>query len=303
METLEYYTQTRKKLFGMYSINPESKFVSTAGPVKKVHYLEMGKGKPLILFHGGGSHASEWINIMKPLADHYHLYVVDRPGCGLTDPINYRGIDFRKSSVDFVSSFMEATGLSQTTFIGNSMGGYFSIVFAMDFPERVEKLILLGAPASLNYYIPVQLRLLGWKGVNTIIKKTLAKPGISGLTAIHKQILVADIKNIPDEYLIHSSFNHKIKGNLNAFSTMLENVLTLKGWRKDLYNGDKLHQLKVPARFIWGSDDAFEGPNTGRIKAEAISDCRFEVVEGAGHCPWLDKPGECAALILEMIRN
>jgi pimeloyl-ACP methyl ester carboxylesterase len=301
MDTLEEYKNTRQKLFRVYGIQPKSKFVSTAGPVKKVHYLEMGKGKPLVMLHGGGSHSSEWINIMKPLADHYNLYVVDRPGCGLTDPVNYRGVDFRKSSVDFISSFMDAVWLSKATFIGNSMGGYFSMVFAMDFPERVEKLILIGAPASLNYYIPVQLRLLGWRGVNSLIKKTLAKPGVSGLKAIHKQILVRDIKNIPEEYFIHSSYNHQLNSNLDAFSTMLENVLTLKGWRKDLYNGDQLHQLKVPARFIWGSDDAFEGPDTGKKKAEAINDCQFEVVEGAGHCPWLDKPGECVSLILKML--
>jgi pimeloyl-ACP methyl ester carboxylesterase len=59
----------------------------------------------------------------------------------------------------------------------------------------------------------------------------------------------------------------------------------------------------VPVRFIWGSDDAFESPETGRIKAEAIRDCRFEVIEGAGHCPRLDKPDECVTLLLKMLKN
>lgn len=111
----------------------------------------------------------------------------------------------------------------------------------MKHPERVDKLLLVGAPAGLNRYIPIQLRLLGWNGVNSILKKTVAKPGISSLTAIHKQILVADIRNLPKEYLYHSSFNHRLNGNFDAFRTMLENVLTLKGWRENLYVGDKLH--------------------------------------------------------------
>ena len=303
METQESYINTRQNLFGIYNIQPESKFVSASGPVNKVHYLEAGQGQPVVMIHGGGSHSSEWISIMKPLASHYHLYVVDRPGCGLTDPINYRGVDYRKSAVDFVRTFMDAAGLTQAIFIANSMGGYFSLVFAMEFPERVDKLVLIGAPAGMNHYIPFQLRLLGSRGLNTILKKTVAKPGVSGLKAIHKQILVSDIRNIPEAYFKHSSFNHRLSGNLDAFSTMLENVLTLKGWRKDLYIGDKLHQLKVPVRFIWGSDDAFEGPDTGRLKAEVISDCQFEVVEGAGHCPWLDKPDVCVALLLKMLKN
>lgn len=303
MKTLEKYKETRQKLFDLFGIKPESKFVTTNGPVKKVHYLEKGEGKPVIMIHGGGSHASEWINILKPLAEHYHLYVVDRPGHGLTDPINYRGVDYRKSAVEFVRSFMDAAGLSRAVFVGNSMGGYFSVSFALEYPERAKKLVLVGAPAGLNRYIPIQLRLLGWKGVNSILKKTVAKPGISSLTAIHKQILVADIRNLPKEYLYHSSFNHQINGNFDAFSTMLENVLTLKGWRKHLYIGGKLHQLKVPVRFIWGSQDAFEKPGTGRMKAEAIKDSKFEVVEDAGHCPWLDKPKECTALMLKMLKE
>jgi pimeloyl-ACP methyl ester carboxylesterase len=303
MKALEKYKETRQQLFDLYGIKPESKFVTTNGPVKKVHYLETGERKPVVMIHGGGSHAGEWINSIKPLVGHYRLFVVDRPGCGLTDPINYRGVDYRRSAVDFVRSFMDATGLPRAAFIGNSMGGYFSICFAMEYPERTERLVLVGAPAGMNYYIPIQLRLLGWKGVNSILKKTVAKPGVSGLTAIYKQILVADISKLPDLFLYHSSFNHRLNGNFDAFSTMLENVLTLKGWRKELYIGDKLHRLKMPVRFIWGSADAFEKPVTGRMKAAAIKNCKFEVVEGAGHCPWLDKPETCVALLLKMLKE
>ena len=128
------FFRTNQTIFDFYGIQPASKFVNTNGPVKKVHYLEAGKGKPVIMIHGGGSHASEWISIMKPLAEKYHLYVVDRPGHGLTDQFNYRGVDFRKSAVDFVRSFMDAIGLETATLIGHSMGGYFSISFATEFP-------------------------------------------------------------------------------------------------------------------------------------------------------------------------
>ncbi len=122
----------------------------TEGPVKKVHYLEIGKGKPLILIHGGGSHSSEWFNILKSLSTQYHLYVLDRPGCGLSDNIDYTGVDFQKSAIEFVFSFMNALELDKASFMGQSMGGYFSICFAMQYHERVEKLLLIGAPAGMN---------------------------------------------------------------------------------------------------------------------------------------------------------
>ena len=63
----------------------ERKFIEINGRVKKIHYLELGQGDPLILVHGGLSHSSEWINILKPLSAHFNLFVVDRPGHGLSD--------------------------------------------------------------------------------------------------------------------------------------------------------------------------------------------------------------------------
>lgn len=303
MNTTEEFKRTRKILFDKEGIQPQSNIVTTNGPVKNVHYLEIGSGKPLILIHGGGSHSSEWFNIIKPLSTKYHLYVVDRPGCGLTDSFDYTGVDFRKSAVEFVDSFMNALGLDEASFMGQSMGGYFSICFAMQYPERVEKLLLIGAPAGVNLWIPIVLRLLGTKGLNRFLVKSVAKPSIKNVKNVHKQILVADVEKLSEDYLKHCYYGQLIPGNEKGFLTLLENVLTLAGWKKDLYIGDKLHRLKIPVRFIWGDRDAFEKPETGRPKTEVIQDCKFEVVENAGHCPWLDQPEVCTSLISKMLED
>lgn len=83
----------------------------------------------------------------------------------------------------------------------------------------------------------------------------------------------------------------------------MENTITLKGFRKDLFIGDKLNRLQVPVRFIWGDKDAFEKPKTGKEKASTIKDYKFEVVENAGHMPWLDQPEKCVLLIVQMLEN
>jgi len=300
---IERYKSTRQQLFDAAGIQPWSKMLETDGPVKNVHYLELGTGKPLIMIHGGGSHASEWINILQPLSEHYHLYVVDRPGHGLTDGFDYRGVAFRESAVDFVRSFMDAAGLEKTILMGNSMGGYFSISFAMEYSERVEKLLLIGAPAGMNLWIPPMLRLLGTKGLNHFLVNTVAKPSMQNVKNVHKQILMADVHKLSDDYLKHCYYGQKLPGYKLGFLSLLENVLTLKGWRKDLYIGEQLHRLKVPVRFIWGDNDAFEKPETGLPKASAIQDNKFEVVENAGHCPWLDQPEKCVALTIAMLED
>lgn len=303
METTEEYTRTRQILFDRAIIRPQSNIVETSGPVKNVHYLETGHGKPLIIIHGAGSHASDWINIMGPLAEHYHLYVVDLPGHGLTDSFNYRGVAYREVAVAFVKSVMDALDLKTTYLMGNSMGGFFSISFTMEHPERVEKLLLIGAPAGVNRWIPYVLRLLGWNGINRLFMNTIARPSVSGMKTIHRQLLVADVSKISGEHLKHFYFREILPGNRKGVRTMLENTVTLKGFRKDLFIGDKLDRLHVPVRFIWGDKDAFEKPETGKVKASAIKDYKFVAVENAGHMPWLDQPEKCVSLILQMLEN
>lgn len=303
MDAIARYKETRDFLFQEAGIEPQSHMVQTDGPVNNVHYLELGSGKALIIIHGGGSHASEWIPILKPLSEHFHLYVIDRPGHGLTDPFNYRGIDYRECAIQFVRSFMDAVDLQQALFMGNSMGGYFCLSFAMAYPERVQKLVLIGAPAGMNRWIPYMLRLLGTKGVNSLLIKTVAKPGVSNLKNFHKKLLVADVSRLSDTYIEHCYYNQLLPGSMTSFRTLLENVLTVEGWREDLYIGDQLYTLDMPVRFIWGDNDAFEKPETGKQKAKTIKNYRFEVVANAGHCPWLDQPEKCASLIISMLRE
>jgi pimeloyl-ACP methyl ester carboxylesterase len=303
MDAIAKYKATRNKLFKRAGIELAPKYVTTDGPIKRVHYLELGEGDPLILVHGGLSNSSEWINILKPLSQHSKLYVVDRPGHGLSDPIDYRGMDYRQNAVDFLRSFMDAVGLTKATFLANSMGGYFSISFAMDHPERVEHLMLIGAPAGMNYWIPYPLRLLGMPGLNRFLMRTVAKPRISEVKRIYKQLVVKDISNLSEDHFEHMYHLQLLPASIIAFSTLLESVLTIRGWRKELYIGDQLHRLKIPVGFIWGDADAFEAPETGIKKAKSIENHSFAVVEDAGHCPWFDQPEKCTALILEMLEQ
>lgn len=303
MNNIKFHAEIRNKLFTEAGISPLSKRIETTGPVRHVHYLELGEGRPLILIHGGGSNSGEWMNILKTLSENFHLYVVDRPGCGLTDSIDYTGIDYRESAINFITSFMDAAGLQKTSLLGQSMGGYFSICFAMEHPERVEKLLLIGAPAGMNRWIPVMLRMLGTKGLNRFLVKTVAKASIKNVVMVHKQLLVADVKNLSENYFRYCYYSQLLSGYEKGFLTMLENVLTLKGWRKDLYIGDQLHHLKIPVRFIWGDSDAFEKPETGKPKTSGIVDCMFEVVSNAGHSPWLDQPEKCVSSIISMLRQ
>ena len=151
---IKEYKSSLARLFALEGLSPFSNYVVTNGPVRRIHYIEAGKGEPLILIHGGGGNNSHWYNLVKSLQNRFHLFLVDRPGCGLTGPFCYQDVDMIWHPVDFIKSFLDAMGLEKISFLSNSMGGYFTVRFALEFPERINRIVLAGAPAGMGNKTP-----------------------------------------------------------------------------------------------------------------------------------------------------
>jgi pimeloyl-ACP methyl ester carboxylesterase len=297
----EEYHNTRLQLFKAFDIRPESNVIRTSGPVKDVHYLRIGRGEPLILMHGGGSHSSEWMNILKPLSEHYQVYALDAPGYGMNAPFDYRHVDYQKNTIEYLRSVLDALKLNRVFFAGNSIGGYYGIQIALYDPDRIKTLVLVGAPAGTHRHIPLPLRLMGTRGVNTLLMSTVARPSMHGTRSFHDQLLMADANKLSSTYIRHTICHMRLTAK--TLRSMLERVTTLRGWREDLYIGDQLRELTVPVRCIWGDQDKFESSQRGRRTHSIIPDLNFQIIENAGHCPWLDQPDRCSEMILAILQK
>lgn len=300
MNLVDHYKQTRQILFDSAGILPKSNIITIDGPVKNIHFLELGEGEPLILIHGAGAHSSHWINILKPLSENFHLYVLDCPGSGLSDRYDYKIPDIKEYAFDFIKSFMDTVNIPKASFLGNSMGGFYSINFALYAPDRVDKLILIGAPAGITHWIPYLPRFLGAKGINHLLMNTI-KPGVLLMRLIFRHYLVANASQISRDLLKHEVAHLKLKGTIPSLLHLCERIITLKGLKDELYFGNKLSGLKMPVYFLWGEKDVFEKPEVGTEQAKYISFHNFDIIENAGHIPWLDKPDNCVALIIKCL--
>ena len=107
------------------------------------HFIEKGRGEPLILLHGNGENCDYFAGQIDAFALSYHVYALDTRGHGKT-PRGAAPFTIRQFADDLLF-FMDACGLEKAHILGFSDGGNIAMIFAMRYPERVNRLILDGA--------------------------------------------------------------------------------------------------------------------------------------------------------------
>lgn len=303
MDTHANYKEAQLRHFESEGVSPVSHFVETNGPVHRVHYVRAGEGEPLIMVHGGGGSLDQWINIIKPLQEKFSLYIVDRPGCGLTDKFDYNGVNLHQHAIDFLKSFIKAIGLDRVNIAANSMGGMWSLLYAIQFPETVNKLVLLGAPAGIyDEKLPFFIRLLGKRKLNRLLYKTIAKPSIKGSKQVYKQLLVADVEKLSQQFIECAYWSSIQDGAVHSWLGILENLSGNKGMRSEYLISSKLGGLKTKTLMLWGDRDAFNTIEEGREVCKNHSTIELRQVEDAGHLPWLDQPELCSNQMIAFLQ-
>ncbi len=109
----------------------------------KHYYQEKGSGEPLILLHGNGEDCSYFKGQIDEFAGHYHVYALDTRGHGKT-PRGNMPFTIRRFADDLLE-FMDGHQIEKAHILGFSDGGNIAMVFAINYPDRVDKLILNGA--------------------------------------------------------------------------------------------------------------------------------------------------------------
>ena len=128
----------------------------------RLHYVEQGKGFPLLLLHGNGEDHTYFEHQMEPFSQHFRVICPDTRGHGASERGN-RPITLEQFADD-LKSFLERMQIKKCHLLGFSDGGNIAMLFALKYPGYVEKLILNGANLRPEGVKPsVQLPIMaGW---------------------------------------------------------------------------------------------------------------------------------------------
>jgi pimeloyl-ACP methyl ester carboxylesterase len=258
----------------------------------RIHYNEVGTGEPLICLHGAGPGASSWSNFrtnIDAFSSKYRTILWDMPQYGKSEKIVIDG-----GRLTFVSGvlreFMDQLGIEKARIVGNSMGGQVGIKLAIDSPERVEKLVVIGStPVGQSLFCPMPLegiKMIGnyYKGEGPTLEKMR--------TLI--QTLLFDSSFLTEEVL-----QERYESSLDP--DVIRIMRDSAPGREDL--GDQLHKVQCPALIVWGMDDRFGALDIGLLMMRRFQNPRMHIFAKCGHWAQVEHADEFNALVMDFMER
>jgi len=248
-------------------------FVTEAGP---------GGATPVVLLHGGGpgaTGASNYGRNIDALAQHYRVIVPDLPGYGRST----KEIDHEDPFGDLASAvrgLLDELGIDKAHLVGNSYGGAAALRLAMDRPDKVDRLILMG-PGGIG-----TTRALPTKGLSSLLSYYGGGgPSREKLETFIRDYLVYDGASVPDE-LIELRYQASIQPEVVASPPLRRPsgpTAPRTLFRMDFTRDRRLAKVQTPTLVIWGADDKVNRPSGGRTLAETMPRCDLYLAARTGH--------------------
>ena len=263
--------------------DPDSHFVEING--LNVHYKMIGQGQPVfILLHGFGASLFSWHAVMEPLSHYGTVIAYDRPAFGLTErPLKWTGQNpyGPEANMALLLGLMDHFGVQKAILVGNSAGGTLSMQFALQYPLRVQALILVD-PAVYENGGPAWVRLLGrtpeMQHLSPLFVRSIQKSGLDLVrTAWHDPSRIT-----PATW---DGYTRPLKAE-NWDQALWD--FTMASHDTGLLQ--HLQDFKLPILVITGEDDRIV-PTANSVKlAGELPGASLVIIPEAGHVPHEEQP-------------
>lgn len=232
----------------------------------EIYYETHGEGDPIIFAHGWLTDINVWKSQIDYFSKNHKVIVYDQRGHGKSDKPDEGGYSILNMSYD-IGSIIRKLGLDKVTLVGHSMGGMASMLFALNNPNKISRLVLVDTTAKMSF----SARLFIWLMFNIFPYKTFIDGSINNLyykpsEQVKKQALEIGLKvpkNIAAKYLSEFSKEFDIR--------------------------DRLSEIKLPTLIIVGEDDKSTPVNDAKYLNNHIDGSILEVIPVSKHVPMIDR--------------
>jgi pimeloyl-ACP methyl ester carboxylesterase len=271
----------------------ETQVKTTSVHGRSVSYVEAGEGPVLLLIHGMAGTCESWREVVEPLAGHHRVIAPDFPGHGASEP---GGGDYSIGALAAgLRDLLLARGHERATLVGHSLGGGVAMQLAYQFPEMVERLVLVSS-GGLGPEVSPVLRAAALPGADLFISIT-AGPGEKIGSALNRGLSAIGLRPSADvAELARGYASLGDPARRAAFLDTLHAVVGTRGQR--VHAGDRLYLAEaVPVLIVWGARDSIIPVRHGEEAHRLMPGSRLEVFEDVGHMPQLEAPGRFIAVL------
>jgi 2-hydroxy-6-oxonona-2,4-dienedioate hydrolase/4,5:9,10-diseco-3-hydroxy-5,9,17-trioxoandrosta-1(10),2-diene-4-oate hydrolase len=256
----------------------------------------------VVFVHGASNSGTSWAGLAALLPD-FRCVMIDRPGCGLSEPHGRRFedvADLTRFGEQLVLDVLDALQLDRAFLVGTSFGGNVVLWATAAHGERVAGLVCLGWPVGAPVEsTPLAMRIASIPGLGVALSRLPATRG--AVRAILKQV---GLRDAFDNGKISEAFVDAYRSLLNDTDTMTNElrqgppiVTPIKGFNESVLVPDEtLASIRVPTCFLWGTNDPMGGELIARRFAAKLPNATLEMIPG-GHAVWVDDPQRVAASI------
>lgn len=271
----------------------------------RTRYFAAGDGEPMILVHGGhfggGGSAEDWELNFKGLADAFRVYAIDKLGMGFTDnPSSDKDYNLG-AQAEHLRGFIRAVGTEPAHLVGHSRGGYAVTRVALDYPEAVRTLTIVGSSSVINPLNPVYNE---WRRKAAEMNERESVHYLHAVNSYSADHITerwvdagVEIKRLEKTRIAARTMQGEF---FEAFKAdVLARVDELK---RDIADG----RLTVPTLLAWGADDP--SATIDRCVKPAIDlfftsvdDCELHLFGHAGHYCYREHPDGFNSVLHEFI--
>lgn len=226
-------------------------------------YVEEGEGEVLLLLHGLFGALSNWNDVTEHFSRKYRVLIPMMPIYEM--PIKEAGLE---GLVAFIEKFIDYKGLRDLTLIGNSLGGHVALIYTLQNPHRVNRLVLTGSSGLFENTMGGSYPKRGsYAFVKQKVEYTFYDPEVA-------------TKELVDEvFNVTTSIPKCMRMVALARSAQKHNM------------AKELHKIQQPALLIWGLNDTITPPMVGHEFKKLVPHAELRFIDRCGHAPMMEHPG------------
>ncbi len=283
------FRHAERELWTAYGLAPTERSIDLPEPRLRVRLQESGSGDPVLFVGGSAGTGAFWAPLIRELPGRRSI-IVDRPGWGLSSPIDYRGGRYGEVAAQIIRGVLDELGIDRVDIVGQSIGNLWALHAARMDAERIRGLVLVGGMPSPDVPLPRFIKLLR-SPIGAIMVRVPIKPGM-----LHKQLAALGhgatlARGGMQDFVAWRLSFQRHTPSMRHERAMVQAITVGDGFRPGVHvDAAALAGIAQPTLMLFGTADPTGTADAWQRFVDRLPAGRLELVPDGGHNPFWDDP-------------